>query len=488
MSEWTEIQIPAHGWHPRDYQRTAWDYLNQGGRHAELIWHRRAGKDDVCLHWAAKQMLKSPGSYWHMLPLANQVRKAIWDAVNSHTGRRRIHDAFPSELFDYRETDMFIRCKVNGSTWQCIGSDNYEGAIGSSTKGIVYSEWAQANPSARGYLRPMITENNGWQIFITTPRGKNHAYQTFKAAKANPNQFAQLLTIHDTKALTPAQLYDELMEYVGTYGEEMGLALYEQEYECSFEAAILGAIWGKEMQKAEREGRICNVPHDPNYPVHVATDLGRRDDFSAWWYQVIGGEIRVLEHWADTGQDPDSFATQLLGTVTHINIVNGNIEVEYGDDLKELSYRKAYNYGAIGLPHDGAAKTFAAKGKSVEEQLAAVFGWKKILVLPALSKQDQLQAGRKAIQRAFFDHKCEADMGIEGLKQYHREWDDDRKMLKDSPEHDWSSHRADAWMQLAVAWKDEKLPKDNEVIRWPTDRSFMELVEMNRKRRVAGGE
>jgi len=87
------------------------------------------------------------------------------------TGKRRIDEVFIDELFTKRETDMFIKCKVNASTWQCLGSDNYEGSIGSSPKGIVYSEWPQANPSARGYLRPIIAENDGWQIFYRKRHG-----------------------------------------------------------------------------------------------------------------------------------------------------------------------------------------------------------------------------------------------------------------------------------------------------------------------------
>lgn len=93
-----EIEIPHNGWRPRDYQQPFWDYMSQGGmagKHAELIWHRRAGKDECMLHLGAKAMTQRSGTYWHMLPLANQVRKAIWESVNPHTGKRRIYEAFP---------------------------------------------------------------------------------------------------------------------------------------------------------------------------------------------------------------------------------------------------------------------------------------------------------------------------------------------------------------------------------------------------------
>jgi len=488
------IRLPYGGWKPRWYQEAFWKYMDveskdarsTDGKHAELIWHRRAGKDEVCLHLGAIEMVRNPATYWHMLPQANQVRKAIWEAINPHSGRRRILEAFPPELFTTRDTDMLVKCKVNGATWQCLGSDNYESVIGSPPRGITYSEWALANPSVRGYLRPILAENRGWQVYITTPRGKNHAHSTFKSAQKNSHSFAEKLSIYDTGVLGKEQLLIELQEYVDTYGEAYGISLYEQEYECSFDAAILGSIWGSEITLCRHEKRVCEVPHDDRYPVHVATDLGRTDDLSVWWYQIIDNRICVLEHYAASGKDPDSFASQLLGREVFINMVRGGLEVEYGRDIDVLSHRRAYEYGTIGLPHDGAAKTFAAKGKSVEEQLAKVFGWKKILVIPRLSKQDQIQAGRKALRKAYFDHKCEDDDGLAGLEEYQRLWDDKTKMFSDNPVHDWTSHRADAWMQLAVAWDHELLPKEHIEPQFnnPDSIQFKKMMDIVKKRRM----
>ena len=169
------MKIP-HNWKPRSLQIPAWNYwIRDGGRHMELVWHRRFGKDDVALHGTAVKAFERTANYWHMLPLANQARKAIWDAVNPRTGIRRIDEAFPQEIrSNTRDNDMLIRF-INGSTWQVLGSDNFQSAIGSTPAGIVYSEWAQSNPSARGYLRPILTENGGGQGYITTPRGKNQS-------------------------------------------------------------------------------------------------------------------------------------------------------------------------------------------------------------------------------------------------------------------------------------------------------------------------
>ena len=130
-----KIRIP-NNWAPRNYQMNVWRYLERGGKRAICVWHRRAGKDDVCLHWAAAHMIDNPATYWHMLPAFSQGRKAIWTAVNPHTGKRRIDEAFPYELrVNTNQSEMFIRFK-NGSTWQVVGSDRYDAAVGILARGM----------------------------------------------------------------------------------------------------------------------------------------------------------------------------------------------------------------------------------------------------------------------------------------------------------------------------------------------------------------
>ena len=143
----SRIRLPANNWTPRPYQIPLWQYLEQGGKRAINIWHRRAGKDEVCLHWAAVAAHQRRATYWHMLPEYAQGRKAIWTAVNPHTGMRRIDEAFPLDIRDStNDQEMFIRFK-NGSTWQIVGSDRYDAAVGSPPAGITFSEWALSNPA-----------------------------------------------------------------------------------------------------------------------------------------------------------------------------------------------------------------------------------------------------------------------------------------------------------------------------------------------------
>lgn len=420
-----KIQLPHNGWRPRPYQMPLWSYLERGGRHAEALWHRRAGKDEILLHWGCVASHQRPATYWHMLPMASQARKAIWEAINPHTGKRRIDEAFPHELRETtRENEMLIKLKV-GSTWQVVGSDNFNSLVGSPPAGVVCSEWALANPAARAYLRPILAENKGWQAYITTPRGKNHAYQTFQAASADPNTFAEKLTVYDTGALSPEDIERERKAYIDDYGLDAGDALFRQEYLCDWDAAILGAFYGHEMRAALEQGRIGEVGYDESLKVHTAWDLGWSDDTAIWFFQVHRGEIRLIDYHAVSGADIATIA----GTL----------------------HAKPYAYGDHFLPHDARPATLASGGRSIAEQLFAQGIRGKIV--PNLSIQDGIQAARAILGRCYFD-EVNCDRGIESLRQYHREYDTDHKMFKDKAVHDWSSHGADAFRMLAVAWRE----------------------------------
>lgn len=394
-----------------------------------------------------------------MLPQASQARKAIWDAINPHSGKRRIDEAFPLELRETtREQEMLIKFK-NGSTWQVVGSDNYNSMVGSPPAGIVYSEWALANPAARAYLRPIIAENGGWQIFITTPRGKNHAYNTFRAAQKDPHAFAQRLTGLESGVFTQERLEAERLAYIADFGSEYGSALFEQEFFCSFDAAIMGAFYASLMNAAQQQGRIRQVDVDYDFPVHTAWDLGFSDDTSIWFYQVIRGEIRLVDFLSENGHDIDYYAEQ----------------------IKQRNYPAGYLY----LPHDAQAKTLASGGKSAQEQLAAHFGWNAIKIIPRLSVQDGIQAVRKMLPHCWFDAlKC--DSGIEALSQYQREYDADKKVFRENPLHNWCSHAADAFRMLAVAWKQEPTPKEQQPTKFAQDLTINELIKRQAQRRREG--
>lgn len=422
-----------------------------------LLWHRRAGKDDICLHWAATQVLQRAGNYWHMLPNYEQARKSVWMAINPHTGKRRIDEAFPLEIRKRTLDQQMLIEFVNGSIWQLVGSDNYNSLVGSPPIGVTASEWALANPSAWAYLSPILRENGGWALFITTPRGKNHVHKMYQGFKEDKNWFCELLSINDTQALTQEQIEEARMEYIITYGSDHGQALFQQEYECSFDAAVLGAYYAAELSKLEREGRLTRVPHDPNAKVYTAWDIGFSDDTAIWWYQVIRGEIHILEYYGINGKDPKHFFEHVMGReILNDNwVLDNKVPIKWGAVIPELLHRTAYNYGTHWLPHDAKAKTFTSFGKSLEEMAWKAFGSGKVRIVPDLSLQDGIQAARNMLNRTWFDKSTET--AFEMVKLYQREWDDDKKIFKDKPRHDFTSHAADALRYLAIAVKQDKV-------------------------------
>lgn len=387
------------------------------------IAHRRWGKDEIALNVTCELALERPASYWHCLPEYAQARKAIWSAVNPHTGRRRIDEAFPEQIrTKTNDQEMFIEL-VNGATWQLIGSDRYDATVGSSPAGIVYSEWALANPSAWGYHRPMVEENNGWAAFITTPRGNNHAKSMLDMAQKSPRWFAEVSSVLDTGALTPEQLDEALTEYQAIYGDDFGRAMFEQEYLCSFSGATVGAYFGAEMNRAEREGRIGEVEVDGNYPVHCVMDLGKTSNNPVWLFQVIQKRLKVVHFYEPSSDDLDDWC----------------------NDLRELGFS-----GNCYVPHDIMTTEWGSGKTRFDRLVDRKMNPRRIA---RVSVADGLQAGRMAINAAEFDREnCET--GIEGLKAYRREWDDERKTFRENPVKDWAEHIGSAWRYLGLAWKE----------------------------------
>lgn len=416
----------------RKYQRPLHEYLiNTKGARAIEIAHRRWGKDEVALDvtcQAANLAGVIPngriGSYWHCLPEYAQGRKAIWTAVNANTGKRRIDEMFPHELRDStNDQEMFIRFKT-GSTWQVIGSDRYDTTVGAGVAGIVYSEWALANPSAWAYHRPMLEENNGWAAFITTPRGRNHAKSMYDMAVKNPKWFAEVSTVHDTGALSPEQIEESKAEYIALYGEDLGESQFQQEYECSFNAAIMGAFYAREMVKVRGERRIHPIEVDPSLPIHTAWDLGVSDTTAIWVFQVAHDGIRVLDFYEASGVGLEHY-------------------VEW---LDKYNYSGGNDY----VPHDIMVQEWASGRTRYDVMKSLGRTPRKV---PSVSVQDGIQAARKTLPITRFDIKCE-ERGIAALEQYRREWDDKTKAFRLKPKHDWASNAADSWRYLSLAWQE----------------------------------
>jgi hypothetical protein len=424
-----EITLP-HNWQPRPYQSKLWNALESGKKRCIEVAHRRWGKDDVALQWAAVSAMQRPATIWHMLPQIAMARKAIWTAVNPHTGKRRIDEAFPKAIRETtNETEMFLRLK-NGSTWQVIGSDNYDTLVGSPPAGICFSEWSRANPASWAYLAPILVENNGWALFITTPLGNNHAKAMYDMARNDPAWFAEISTVADTKAISHEAVEAQRREYHALFGDAAGDALIEQEYYCSFSSVIPGSYYAKEMTICEREGRIRQVDVDRDLPVHSAWDLGVSDSTAIWCFQVNGPELQIVDYYEASGHGAE----------------------HYCEWLNEKKYR-----GVDWVPHDAKVREWGS-GRSRLETLRSL--GRKPRVVPLHALQDGINAARITIPLVRFD-AASCARGIDALKSYQAEWDENLRTFKKTPLHDWASHGADAFRYLAMSWR-EPIPSEVE--------------------------
>lgn len=435
------ITLP-NGWRPRWYQLPSWRAWERGIKRSLLVWHRRAGKDDVSLHKTACAAHTRVANYWHCLPSYEQARKAVWEAVNPHTGKRRIDEAFPKELRTRTDnSSMTIEFKI-GSVWRIVGSDNPDSLVGAPPAGIVFSEWALANPSAWGYLAPILEENGGWADFITTPRGRNHVHSMLEMARRSPDWFAEVLTIDDTKLISTEQVEKQRREYHSVYGEDAGDALIAQEYWCSFEAAILGAYYGKEMVLVEARGGLTEVPIWRDLPVHSAWDLGvsrGSDTMTIWLFQVVP---------SDTGKA----RIHLVGYISG----SGYAIPWYQNEIRKRVDLKGFRRGTDWVPHDAKVPEMTSSGKDGKAKLRI-----EVMIECGLNPKivtqhnvaDGISAVRQLFPRVYFDEgRCAH--GIECLRQYQREWDDDLKKFKDGPLNNWAAHGADAFRYLAVAFRE----------------------------------
>lgn len=443
-----QIEIPNNGWRPRSYQKKAWDSWERGCKRQLLFWHRRAGKDEVNLNMHAVSVCERPGTYWHMLPEASQARKAIWNAVNPHSGKRRLFEAFPEALIDnMNDNEMFMRFKT-GSTFQVVGSDNYNSLVGSPPIGITFSEWALANPSAWAYLSPILAENGGWASFITTPRGNNHAKGMYDVVKkdvfdpvTNPDGwFSEILPVDVTMAMSAEAIEKQREVYVGIFGKEIADLLIDQEFYCSFAGAMVGSYWGAEMARAESGGRLRLVSIDPAYPVNTAWDLGKAVNNPIWCFQVI----------PIFAENPRRFTHNEIRIVDFYRPDTDDIE-QWCIWLDEQGYN-----GNDYVPHDILVEEWGTKRNRFETLKLLK---RKPVRVAKVSVAEGINAGRQTIKLAVFhtgdDERGERmQLGVDGLKNYRREWDDELKTFREHPVKDWAEHIGSSFRYLALAWRD----------------------------------
>ena len=338
----------------------------------------------------------------YIAPTYGQAKRAAWDYLKSL--------AAPVLAGQPNETELRVDL-VNGSRIQCYGAENAEALRGIYLDDACLDEYADMAPSVwPEVIRPALSDRQGGALFIGTPKGRNDFHRIVDEAGRDPNWTQLILRASETGYVADGEL--EMAR------RDMTPEQFSQEFECSFDAAIVGAYYGKEIAAAERAGRIGDLVYQQPLPVHTAWDLGIGDSTAIWFFQVVRDEVHVLDHYEAHGQGLPHYAGELAA--------------------------RGYRYGTHFVPHDAGARELGT-GRSIEETLRRLLpksiGSDRPLlrVLPRMDIMDGINAGRLTMAKAWFDaEKCRD--GLEALRQYRTEFDEKTKAFRDRPRHDWTSH------------------------------------------------
>lgn len=410
----------------RDWQRPLVKYFRDGGKRADVVAHRRAGKDRVALFIELEQMLASPCEAWHALPSYKQARKVVWDALTKE-GERVIDVAFPPAICRKRHEDEMKIELVNGALWRLVGADNFDSLVGANPRHVTFSEYALTSPLANDFVRPILAENGGTALYIYTPRGYNHAHAQHQMAVRNPRWYAALHPVSETGLIDADTLAEER--------RNMPDELYRQEYECDFSAANVGSILGRYIEQAEKDNRITlGVRYDPTLPLHLVSDIGFRDAAAWWWVQPMRGGFKAIDYDEATGLDAEQW-------------------------IERIRAKPWKDIECIHLPHDARAKTFRSRHTVVDVFLNSKLA-KNYRVVPQTKIADRINAAR------IFARRCEwsaagCALGLMRLRDWKFKYDVEKKTYSTEPDHDDASHGGDAFSYVAVALG-EHVPKTEQ--------------------------
>jgi phage terminase large subunit len=375
-----------------------------------LVCHRRAGKTVACIHDlvdAALRCQKVRPRFAYVAPYRSQAKTVAWDYLCAAVEPLR------GMGVEINQAELRVDLP-GGSQVRLYGSDNPDALRGIYLDGCVLDEYGDQDPRTWSeVISPALADRQGWAVFIGTPKGQNDFYDVWERSQKDPKWFSLMLKASDSGILPP----DELEAQRSTKSAEE----YAQEFECSFDAAVKGAYYGKLMEQAELDKRICGVPYDPSAQVWTAWDLGIRDATAIWFAQVVGKEVHIIDYYEATGAD-------------------------LGHYVRELNSR-SYVYAGHIVPHDAQAKELGT-GKSRLEVLESL-GLRQLRIAPMHRVEDGINGVRTLIPRCWFDAtKCAT--GVKYLKLYRSDWDEKLKVLRPTPRHDYTSHAADAFRYLAM--------------------------------------
>ncbi len=345
----------------------------------------------------------------YVAPFLKQAKDVAWEYLKRFS--RPLWGKAPNE------SELYVEL-VKGQRLTIRGADNQDALRGAYLDDVILDEYADMHPSVWGaVIRPMLADRRGRATFIGTPKGRNAFWDMYNRAQSDPDWFPFFLPADLTGILDQAEL--------DAARRDMTPEQYAQEFECSFDAAILGAYYGKEMEAAQRDGRITIVAYDENVPVHTSWDLGYTDSTAIWFWQVVADQLHVIDFYENHGQQIPHYAGVLAG--------------------------KGYRYGEHWFPPDVRAHVLGMDRTRIETLRDNNI---KPRVLPDQKVVDGINAARVIFPRMWFDERCRD--GLEALRQYRTAYDEKLKAFKDHPLHDWTSHAADAFRYMAEAYKELK--------------------------------
>lgn len=390
-------------------------------KRAFMTWHRRSGKDKTAWNFMITQALRRKGTYYYFFPTYKQAKRVIWLGMDKDGFRFRDHCPTPELAKGYHNTELRIPLH-NGSSIELIGADSYDHIMGTGPAGVVFSEYALITPRAWDFVRPMLRENDGWAVFITTPRGKNHAYSMWKKVEKLDYWYTSLLTVADTftpegqRVITDMMLDEER-------AEGMDEETLQQEYFCSWTGSMKGAYYGAQMDFLEERGKLGDFAWEPRLLVHTAWDLGIDDSMTIWMYHLVNGQPVFIDYMEGTGQ----------GIQHYIKL------------LRELPY----TFGTHLAPHDIENRDMFSG--ITRKRAAQDLGFDFTVVDKPGNKEDAIDATRGFLPKCQFDAtRCER--GIDALRSFRKEWDDENQVFRNTPVHDWASHAADAMQTAALGF------------------------------------
>lgn len=385
---------------------------------------------------------------------ARELQVSITDSV--HKLLADLIVAF--ELHEFYEVQKTTIIGRNGTTFLFKGLKHNATEI-KSTEGVDVC-WVEEAEKV---------SDNSWELLIPTIRKENSeiwvsfnaknptdaTYQRFIVNK-RPDSLVKKVSWRDNPFF-PKVLDAERLHSFNTDPEA-----YKHIWEGEFDTRYNGAIYAKWVADCQIEGRVLPRLYDASMPVYTAWDLGYTDSTAIWFYQITHGEIRLIEYYENYGQDVTFYGSLIMGT------------------NPDESLKHKYTYAGHAVPHDAVNKLLAAGGRSIYEQLVGC-GLKNMRIVPATSQKNQIDAARLTLKQCWFDEDFTKD-GVQALMQYHYEYDEDRKDFKKIPEHDWSSHAADAFEIIGQVWKEPVVPASQAKVRWANEMTFNELMALARKR------